>query len=318
QLQISGFKSIEHDATLPDPAALYSVAPAVEPFSEATSGHVRTISNAAPVEESPMLEDTPHMPASDFQRQSPQQAPEAAATPSAVLPAPLGLGAGLNEVIATAVKEQLQLQMPAIAAGLQPERTLVSATLDPEAEAKLVDRISTEVERRVTLSVATAMEQTLIPAYSRATAAMFEQMQSTFESGLHEWWLRFGQMMPPPPPPPIATPLSHMMMMTQPQNQGPVPNSMVSLGEVQHQQHQHQQQRMVGPMSQQVPPQTHAMNMPRPAAAAGPNHIDSLMNILNLQPQQMQPQQMPAQPQHLIDTAIAAHGQKTNNTQMRN
>ncbi|KAJ2876332.1 hypothetical protein GGH93_000832 [Coemansia aciculifera] len=326
QLQINGFKSVEYDETLMDPATLYSIAPVVEPSLEAVSGHVRTLTNAAPVEESPLLvEDTPHMPASDYPRQSSHEAPEAVATPVAAaaapaLPVPLGLGAGLNEVIATAVREQLQLQMPVIAASLQPERTQVSATLDPEAEAKLIDRISTEVERRVTQSVATAMEQTLIPAYSRATAAMFEQMQSTFESGLHEWWLRFGQMMPPPPPPPIATPLSHMMMMTQPQNQVPVPNSMVSLGEV-----QHQHQRMAPNMPQQVPPQAHAMNMPRPAAAvaaAGPNHIDSLMSILNLQPQQVQQsQQMQSQPQpqpqHLMDTAIAAHGQKTN-TQMRN
>ncbi|KAJ2258906.1 hypothetical protein GGI13_000313 [Coemansia sp. RSA 455] len=315
QLQINGFKPVEYDATLPDPASLYGIAPVVEPSLEFASGSVHMLTNAAPVEESPVLvEDTPHVPASDYPRQPSHQAPAAAPA----LPMLLELGAGLNDVIAIAVKEQLELQMPVIAASLQPERTQMSATLDPKVEAKLVDRISTEVERRVTQSVAAAMEQTLIPAYSRATAAMFEQMQSTFESGLHEWWLRFGQMMPPPPPPPIATPLSHMMMMTQPQNQVPVPNPMASLGEVQH---QHQHQRMVPNMPQQVPPQAHAMNMPRPAsgvAAAGPNHIDSLMSILNLQPQQPQQMQQPQpQPQHLMDSAIAAHGQKTN-AQMRN
>ncbi|KAJ2011168.1 hypothetical protein IWW57_006705 [Coemansia sp. S610] len=249
------------------------------------------------------------MAASVYQHQSLHQAPKvaaAAAAAAAVVPAPLGVVAGLNEAIAVAVREQLQLQMPGIAAGLQTERKQVCATLDPEAEAKLVDRISAEVERRVTQSVAAAMEQTLIPAYSRATAAMFEQMQSTFESGLHEWWARFGQMMPPPPPPPIAaTPLPHMMMMAQPQSQAAVPNSMVSL------------------------PQAHTVSMPRPAPAAGSNHIDSLMSILNLQqpqpqqiqqqPQQIQPQLQQIQPQlqqmhpqHLMDMAIAAHGPKTN------
>ncbi|KAJ2687188.1 hypothetical protein IWW39_003109 [Coemansia spiralis] len=301
QLQISGFKPAEHDAGLSDPATLYGIAPVVESSPEAVSGHVHTISKAAPVEESPILaEDTPLMAASVYQHQSSHQAPKvAAAAAAAVVPAPLGVVAGLNEAIAVAVREQLQLQMPGIAAGLQTERKQVSATLDPEAEAKLVDRISTEVERRVTQSVAAAMEQTLIPAYSRATAAMFEQMQSTFESGLHEWWARFGQMMPPPPPPPIAaTPLPHMMMMAQPQSQAAVPNSMVSL------------------------PQAHAVSMPRPAPAAGSNHIDSLMSILNLQQpqpqqiqqqlQQIQPQLQQMHPQHLMDMAIAAHGPKTN------
>ncbi|KAJ2362932.1 hypothetical protein H4S02_011245 [Coemansia sp. RSA 2611] len=303
QLQISGFKPAEHDAGLSDPATLYGIAPVVESSPEAVSGHVRTISKAAPVEESPVLaEDTPLMAASVYQHQSLHQAPKVAAA-AAVVPAPLGVVAGLNEAIAVAT-----------------ERKQVCATLDPEAEAKLVDRISAEVERRVTQSVAAAMEQTLIPAYSRATAAMFEQMQSTFESGLHEWWARFGQMMPPPPPPPIAaTPLPHMMMMAQPQSQAAVPNSMVSL------------------------PQAHAVSMPRPAPAAGSNHIDSLMSILNLQqpqpqqiqqqpqqiqqqpqqiqqqpqqiqqqPQQIQPQLQQMHPQHLMDMAIAAHGPKTN------
>ncbi|KAJ2458583.1 hypothetical protein GGF42_001986 [Coemansia sp. RSA 2424] len=326
QLQIDDFKPVEHDAALPDPATLYSAASAaVAPSSSvAATGHVRTISNVAPVEESPVLaEDTPVMPPSDLQRQPPRrQAPKAAAPAPAVagvvaatsaLPAPFGLGVGLNEAIAAAVAEQLQLQMPAIAAGLQPERTQTKAILDPEAEARLVDRISSEVERRVTLSVAAAMEQTLIPAYSRATAAMFEQMQATFENGLHEWWMRAAQMMPPPPPP-IATPLSHMVMMPpplQPQNQAPAPGSMVSLGEV-----HHQQQHMAPAMPQQGPPHTHAVNMPRPTAAAGPSHIDSLMSILNLQPSSgSQPMQ---QPQHLMDSAIAAHGLKTNNPQMHN
>ncbi|KAJ2490104.1 hypothetical protein IWW37_003453 [Coemansia sp. RSA 2050] len=321
QLQIGGFKPVEYDVDVPDPAILYSIAPAAKSPQEAVSGHVRTISNAAPVEESPVLaEDTPLMPATVYQqhrssRQEPKAAGSGDAAAAAMAAAPLGVVAGLNGAIAAAVKEQLQQQMPAIAAGLQTERKQVAATLDAEAEAKLVERISTEVERRVTRSVAAAMEQTLIPAYSRATAAMFEQMQSTFESGLHEWWLRFGQMMPPPPPPPpIATPLSHMMMMAQPQSQAAaVPNTMVSLGNVQQQQQQQQQQQRMAPsVPQQALSQAHAVSMPRPAAAAaaGTNHIDSLMSILNLQPQ-IQPQPQP-QPQHMMDMAITAHGPKTN------
>ncbi|KAJ2746631.1 hypothetical protein GGI20_001211 [Coemansia sp. BCRC 34301] len=250
QLQIDDYKPVEHDAALPDPAALYGAAST----DAVTSGHVRTISNVAPVEESPVLaEDMPIMQPADLQRQLPRQAPEivttAATTTSGVvaanvLPALPALGAGLNEAVAAAVAEQLRLLMPAVAAGLQPEHTL-----GPEAEARLVNRISTEVERRVTQSVAVAMEKTLIPAYGRATAAMFEQMQATFESGLHEWWMRVAQMMPPPPPPPIATPVSHMMMPPQPQNLAPV-------------------------MSQQGPSHTHATNMSCPTTTAGPNHIN--------------------------------------------
>ncbi|KAJ2893517.1 hypothetical protein IWW38_002838 [Coemansia aciculifera] len=316
QLQIDDFKPVEHDVALPDPAVLYSAAPAVV----ARDGHVRTISNAAPIEESPLLaEDTPIMPP------LPQIVPKPAAVVPDVaavnaLPASLEPGLGLNESIAAVVSEQLQLQLPGIAAVLQSERTPTMAVMDPEAEAKLVDRISTEVERRVTLSVATAMEQTLIPAYSRATAAMFEQMQATFESGLHEWWMRVTQMMPPPPPPPIATPLSHMAMMPPPppQNQAPAPSNMLSMGEVHHHQQQ-QQQHMVSVMSQQGLPHTHAMNVPRPAATAGPSHIDSLRSILNLQPPPPQQHQQQHQHQHqLMDSAIAAHGQKTNNAQMHN
>ncbi|KAJ2692248.1 hypothetical protein H4R19_006193, partial [Coemansia spiralis] len=168
--------------------------------------------------------------------------------------------------------------------------------LDPESEERLVERIAQLVETRVAAGVAAAMEQTLIPAYSRATAAMFEQVQSTFEAGLREWWARFAQAAGPPPPPPapaaIAPSFSHMGMAPLPQLQSAPQNRSVVYEAPGHtHQQQHQQQYLAGPHPHQMTMPQFAPSIPQQQqqhqvvmSPPGPaQHIDALKSILNHQ-----------------------------------
>ncbi|KAJ2659885.1 hypothetical protein IW148_004050 [Coemansia sp. RSA 1199] len=186
-------------------------------------------------------------------------------------------GAALNgspELVNTMAESLMALLQPQIKAEVRKADQGGSINLDAEIEERLVSRISAAVEKRVADSVTLAMEQTLIPAYTRATAAMFEQMQTTFEAGLREWWLRFAQTMPPHPhaigtphpphmphPHPIATPISQMAMMSQPRGSAAP-------------------EHLAPHFTAQFTP-----SAPSPAqtsmAASGANHIDSLMSILN-------------------------------------
>ncbi|KAJ2185901.1 hypothetical protein IW144_006369, partial [Coemansia sp. RSA 522] len=177
-------------------------------------------------------------------------------------------------LVNTMAESLMALLQPQIAAEVRKADQGGSITLDAKTEERLVSRISEVVEKRVADSVALAMEQTLIPAYTRATAAMFEQMQTTFEAGLREWWLRFAQTMPPHPhaigtphpphmphPHPIATPISQMAMMPQPRGSAAP---------------EHLPPHFTPQFTPSAPPPAQAS-----MAASGANHIDSLMSILN-------------------------------------
>ncbi|KAJ2452587.1 hypothetical protein EV183_002810 [Coemansia sp. RSA 2336] len=225
----------------------------------------------------PMLQDEEMV--SDIPARAPKQQAvpnntAAAASPalnssSAVPPATVNGTADLASKVQASILEQLQPQIAAALSGLDLNRANAPVKLDAASEEQLVARISSAVEKRVTESVAVAMERTLIPAYTRATAAMFEQMQTTFEAGLREWWARFAQTMPPPPPPPqaISTPHSQLVMMPQMAGGSAAPEH--SAGMAHH-------------MS--APQFTPSMPPPLPGSAApGANHIESLMSILNFQ-----------------------------------
>ncbi|KAJ1867528.1 hypothetical protein LPJ78_000938 [Coemansia sp. RSA 989] len=259
QLQIPGIPAANHQS-VPDPAEIYSVS-------------------------RPMLQDeelVPDVPAQAAKQQAAagNTAAVAAATSpalhnsSAAPPAAVNGTADLAGKVQELVLEQLQPQIAAALGRLDLSRANAAVKLDAASEEQLVARISAAVERRVTESVAIAMERTLIPAYTRATAAMFEQMQTTFETGLREWWARFAQTMPPPPPPPpqaIATPHSQMVMMPQMSSGSAAPEH--SAGMAHH-------------MS--APQFTPSMPPPPGPAASGASHVESLMSILNFQNAQKQ------------------------------
>ncbi|KAJ1939917.1 hypothetical protein GGF37_004202, partial [Kickxella alabastrina] len=267
QLQISNIKAVEHEQ-LSDPSVVYAehtpalafVVPEASATREASYQRlppqqaqdtrpvaVSTVTQAGPVPPAAALAPVPALslapapgsaqPAHPAQLAKPPHQQQINASAAA---------AELQAALSASLSSQIQTQISAAFADLQAKNDLRQAnlSLSAESEAKLVERISTQVEGRVIQGMAAVMEQTLIPAYSRATAAMFEQMQSTFEAGLREWWMRFAQIMPPPPPP-IATPLSHMAMMPQPQPQPQpqnVPQSLNNmLNEAQQQQLQQQQ-----------------------------------------------------------------------------
>ncbi|KAJ2863725.1 hypothetical protein GGI22_001889 [Coemansia erecta] len=304
QFQIPGFKPVDHQR-LPDPASIYANA-----------------QENAPVEQSEQVANTyaPHASIPDAVDGA------AAFREAAAAAAPIIQPQSANDIcqaVSTSLASQLQLQLAAAFKTLnlnegakQQQDPQGVVTLDPQAEAKIVERISAAVEARVTQGMAVVMEQTLIPAYNRATAAMFEQMQTTFESGLREWWTRFAQMMPPQPPH-IATPISHMVMLPsqQPQPQSVPLSNVAAATEVQAPValHQHQQlsMPMSMPMSMPVPrPMSNisyqapmAGNMPtmHPAPAVSSpnvNHIESLRNILNLPPASAPPTNLQPQPQY--------------------
>ncbi|KAJ2707186.1 hypothetical protein FB645_001012 [Coemansia sp. IMI 203386] len=235
QLQISSFNQIEYQK-VPDPAAV---------FSQNTS--LSAPAAAMPIDSAIM--------AAGYQRLSSQQ-PVDNSNSNGPLPA---AAPAVPTELQTELASQIKTQIAAAFAELQ---TKTPAQLSADAEARLVEQISTKVESRVVQGMAAVMEKTLIPAYNRATASMFEQMHATFEAGLREWWMRFAQMMPPPPPPQIATPLPHMPMMPQPQ---PMAN------DIQQQQHQ---------------AASTSFNIPMPTASGGEpgqNHLEAIMNLLNMQ-----------------------------------
>ncbi|KAJ2851855.1 hypothetical protein IWW36_000816 [Coemansia brasiliensis] len=187
---------------------------------------------------------------------------------STVPPAVVNGTAELASKVQKSVLAQLQPQIAAALSGLDLSSKNATIKLDAAAEEQLVARISSSVEKRVAESVAAAMERTLIPAYTRATAAMFEQMQTTFEAGLREWWTRFAQTMPPPPPPPpqaISTPHSQMVMMPQMSSGSAAP------------------EHSAGMTHHMSAPQFTPGMPPPPGPASGTNHIESLMSILNFQ-----------------------------------
>ncbi|KAJ1663617.1 hypothetical protein IW140_000964 [Coemansia sp. RSA 1813] len=302
QLQIAGIKPVDYQR-LPDPASVYANTPETSPQV--------LVEQPAPAANTNENTSVPCPLASDA-ADATTSAREAATTDI-----PTQSAEELCQAISATLSSQLQSQLAAAFANLNlnestKQQQLRNVVLDPQAEAKIVERVSAAVEARVTQGMATVMEQTLIPAYNRATAAMFEQMQSTFEAGLREWWTRFAQMMPPHPPPHIATPISHMVMMPQqPQAQSTPLQNVATTTEVPSPaglQQQQQQQSM--PMTMPVPrPMSNvsyhapmAGNMPsmHPApAVSSPNasHIESLRNILNLVPAGATPNVAPPQQQ---------------------
>ncbi|KAJ2759782.1 hypothetical protein H4S06_002060 [Coemansia sp. BCRC 34490] len=307
QLQIAGIRAVDYE-TLPDPASVYAANATVDGL------HVAG-------------EQPRHVPAAVNQVSNVDGSREATNSAVHALPAAPAPAPASSQELSSALSSQLMSQIASVmedvklsVSSRQPSAP-GSVSLDPQSEAKIVERISEAVEMRVTQSMATVMEQTIIPAYNRATAAMFEQMQSTFEAGLREWWTRFAQMMPPPPPPPhIATPISHMVMMPQQQQQqqqqqvstqsGSLTNVAVTSVETpmpidlqQQQQHQQQQHQQHMPMSMPIPRPMSNVSYPGPMAGHMPNmfpssaapggvvvsspnvnHIESLRNILNLPP----------------------------------
>ncbi|KAJ2553903.1 hypothetical protein EV175_002771 [Coemansia sp. RSA 1933] len=309
QLQINGFRPVDHQA-LPDPASIYAIAPLAAEHSPAPA-------KDAPPVENPSVEMSVPVAA-------------AAAPRNPVPPADPTTDTVMYQTLASTLSSQLADALGSLNLHDKKHDLHRAVSLDAQAEEKIVERISAAVETRVIQGMATVMEQTLIPAYNRATAAMFEQMQTTFESGLREWWTRFAQMMPPPPPPPhIATPLSHMAMMSQqPPAQSIIPPSNATSTDIpaaalqMHQQQQIHHQQQSQPVSMPIPRPTSnisfqgpmAGNMPsmhphQPPAVSSPNvnHIESLRNILNLPPPpppavnnaqpQAQPQYLPQQQQ---------------------
>ncbi|KAJ1724257.1 hypothetical protein LPJ53_001470 [Coemansia erecta] len=295
QLQIAGFDTVEHQP-VPDPAVVFSQS---SPFSAQAPASASVPAPApVPARALPKTETTPTISAdgaaqaAGYQRLPSQQPPS---NPAAAAPATSST-ADLQAELSSQIKSHIAIAMADLQAS--NESRLTNVSLSAETESKLVERISTQVENRVIQGMAAVMEQTLIPAYNRATATMFEQMQSTFEAGLREWWMRFAQMMPPPPPPHIATPLSHIPMMPQPQ---PV------VGDIQQQQpsfvsqpNAAQQQMAMSASMQPIPVGSGAAGVP------GPNHLEAIMGLLNIQPNQ-QPRDQP----QLMDSAITAHGQRT-------
>ncbi|KAJ2783160.1 hypothetical protein GGI15_002676 [Coemansia interrupta] len=292
QLQIAGFDTVERQS-VPDPAVVFS-----QGLSFSEQAPAPALAPAAPkTEAAPTVSADNAAQAAGYQRLPSQQPASIPATAPPTAPSTANIQAELSAQI----KSQVAVAMADLQAN--NESRLNNVSLSSEAESKLVERISAQVENRVIQGMAAVMEQTLIPAYNRATATMFEQMQSTFEAGLREWWMRFAQMMPPPPPPHIATPLSHIPMMPQPQ-----PQAMV--GDIQQQQQQQAnfasqpnavQQQMAMSVSMQPPPAGSGV-----AGAPGPNHLEAIMGLLKIQPNQ----QARDQPQ-LMDSAITAHGQRT-------
>ncbi|KAJ1812167.1 hypothetical protein LPJ75_003781, partial [Coemansia sp. RSA 2598] len=256
QLQIPNFSAVEYQK-MPDPAAVFS-------------------QNTLVAAQDPTMPVDSAIMAAGYQRLSSQQPVDAARSsappaseqrPAVVTAAAVattnGNGNGNSSAVSSELHAELASQIKAqIAAAFAELQTKTlgqssNTALSADVEARLVEQIGAQVEARVVQGMAVVMEKTLIPAYNRATAAMFEQMHATFEAGLREWWMRFAQMMPPPPPPQIATPLSHMPMMPQPQQQ------------------QQQQQPVVS-----------SLNMPMPAASSiepNQNHLEAIMNLLNMQ-----------------------------------
>ncbi|ORX71980.1 hypothetical protein DL89DRAFT_321124 [Linderina pennispora] len=262
QLQIQGIRATDYEP-MPDPADSYA-ARQLETGSEKEQEDIslevdRIVDRVNSIdidrdtgmgselvpEASPSVPDTfsiqppqlPQPPQELLSARSPQ------ATPSS--------GIAKQELAAeirTAVNESIAAQhIPAqVSAAVASALPTASLQLSPEAEQQLVDKISAVVERKVVQDMAGLMEATLIPAYSRATTAMFEQMKSTFEAGLQEWWMRFAQVMPPPPPP-IATPLAHASVPQQP------------------------------PM----PPPPQGFSQPPVMSPVNANYLESLKNLLN-------------------------------------
>ncbi|KAJ1842097.1 hypothetical protein LPJ70_003959 [Coemansia sp. RSA 2708] len=266
QLQIAGIPAVESQ-NIPDPADIYANPSILTPLLEATES-LRAV---------PAQLSEPAQRREPIQRHAAQAPvlppPAAAATVAAAAAAPTLNG---TSELASRVQESVLAQLqPQITAALGELGRGAAARMDAEAEERLAARISAAVEKRVAASVAAAMEETLIPAYTRATAAMFEQMQATFEAGLREWWMRFAQV---PPPHAMGTPLSQMVMMPQPSGSAAPERSAMPQ---QQKQQQHQQ-----------PPRSHPMPVPQqftPASAAsGAAHIESLMSMLNFQPNKPQ------------------------------
>ncbi|KAJ2306964.1 hypothetical protein H4S01_004554, partial [Coemansia sp. RSA 2610] len=198
QLQIAGIPAVESQ-NIPDPADIYANPSILTPLLEATES-LRAV---------PAQLSEPAQRREPIQRHAAQAPvlppPAAAATVAAAAAAPTLNG---TSELASRVQESVLAQLqPQITAALGELGRGAAARVDAEAEERLAARISAAVEKRVAASVAAAMEETLIPAYTRATAAMFEQMQATFEAGLREWWMRFAQV---PPPHAMGTPLSQM------------------------------------------------------------------------------------------------------------
>ncbi|KAJ2720032.1 hypothetical protein GGI07_004870 [Coemansia sp. Benny D115] len=315
QLQITGVRASERQA-LPDPATIYASNPRATPLAAPPMSS----SNGAPA-----ASDLEMTSAAGFQRLASQQhqhqhqhqqdtassSRSASILPKSTQVNPSAAAAELQAALTTSLSAEIKSQISAAFASLQANTSArqSSLTLSAQAESELVERISSQIENRVVGRMASIMEQTLIPAYDRATVAMFEQMQSTFEAGLREWWMRFAQMMPPPP---IATPLSHMAMMPQAQAMPQAMNAMSNDTQ--------QQQRQQQSGSHALQAAHTSMNMPMPHAssaatspittAAGPSHLEAIMSLLNMQPPpgSIPPQQQ--QQQFSMDAAIPANAQR--------
>ncbi|KAJ2080269.1 hypothetical protein H4R24_003187 [Coemansia sp. RSA 988] len=297
QLQIPGLAAVESQG-LPDPADIYAD-PSIMSLLETPQ------TSNAPVRSPAVTANSAAIPNPLAAQQ--QTVGNGVAAVAANAPHQLSLGTAANEAKSPA-SAQVQADVAAALGGLRLGDTGASIRLDHESEERLAARIGAIIEKRVSENVAAAMEHTLIPAYTRATAAMFEQMHSTFEAGLREWWMRFAQAMPPPPPPPhsqqqqqqqqqqvatsqITTPLSHVAGVPQPQQiqTGPQNGAMLLSNSMQ-------------PYTSGMHPpplgmaQAHIMPMPQftpNAGVAAPsstvNHIDSLKTMLNIQPSTGQP-----------------------------
>ncbi|KAJ1733958.1 hypothetical protein LPJ61_001313 [Coemansia biformis] len=179
QLQLPGLPAV-NSQDLPDPAAIYAD-PSIMALFETPSlaGAPASWEAAGPAAKS--VAQAAQAPAAGALAQSSAQDAGAAPFGDAAPPATYSI----------------QSEIAAALSSLQLGSTAGPIKLDPESEERLVERIGKLVETRVADGVAAAMERTLIPAYSRATAAMFEQMQTTFEAGLREWWTRFAQAAAP-------------------------------------------------------------------------------------------------------------------------
>ncbi|PIA15619.1 hypothetical protein COEREDRAFT_87802 [Coemansia reversa NRRL 1564] len=285
QLQIPGLAAVESQG-LPDPADIYADPSIMTLLEVPQASH-------APVHNPTLAAESVAAPSLSATQQQSEKDP---ATVPAFQQATLGSVANAAGIPASA---QMQADVAAALSGLRIGDTGASIALDSESEERLAVRIGSIVEKRVAENVAAAMERTLIPAYTRATAAMFEQMHSTFEAGLREWWMRFAQAMPMPPPlsqqqqittpqitaSHITTPHSHMAVMPQPQQVqgGPQPYTSSM-----HPQPLGAAQAHMVPMPQFMP------NTGAAVPSSAVNHIDSLKTILNLQPSAGQPK--PHQP----------------------
>ncbi|KAJ2501320.1 hypothetical protein GGH96_002019 [Coemansia sp. RSA 1972] len=276
QLQIPGVPAVESQRVM-DPTEIYAnpdiVAPRLESLEAVRAPAQRhgAAVSPRPVAQAPIVPPLAQSQGPALNGPSLTQSQGAALNGTSSVQSQGAALIGSPELVNTMAESLMALLQPQIAAEVRKADQGGLITLDAETEERLVSRISAAVEKRVADSVAVAMEQTLIPAYTRATAAMFEQMQTTFEAGLREWWLRFAQTMPPHPhaigtphmphPHPIATPISQMAMMPQPRGSAAP---------------EHLAPHFMPQFTPSAPPPAQAS-----MAASGANHIDSLMSILN-------------------------------------